>query len=85
MKNSCLGLIGWINGHNFEHIYDVDKRPVKAEEFQKMTNQVKKYNFWNTLNEIDASTIPIENVTKVYKHSICKRCGLKIKDETQLI
>jgi len=86
MKNKrCLGIVGTFFGHSFEHIYDIDKRPVNAEELQMATDAVSRYNLWNWSNSMNPDSIPTENVTKVYQHSICKRCGLTINREKMVI
>jgi hypothetical protein len=78
-QQKCHGLVGYITGHSFDHIYDTEKIPVNAEDYKTAITAASDYNQLNWHQRMDPSDIPTEEVTKTYKHSICKRCGLTVK------
>ena len=77
----CIGLLGWLNGHNFVHVFDTNKKPVDPDKLRDVITALKNYNFWNYANSIDPNSITTETVIKTYKFSMCKRCGFKTTDE----
>jgi len=60
MKKDCVGITGWLFGHNFEAVYDT----------------TGKIEVPSTLTSISATSLDVfRNETSEYVISVCKRCG----------
>lgn len=79
----CNSLIGAIMGHDFTHIYDTDIRMISPRDYDHMCAVVQATSWGITREEI-LKKIPVKNTVKLYKMSICKRCGYTIKTEEKV-
>ncbi len=81
-ENKCIGIKGFISGHEMQHIFDSTTKPVKADEFQRTIESATKQNLYSGYsNQIKIDAIPKQEVIRVYVHSICTRCGYTVKDD----
>ena len=83
MNESCRGFIGKIFGHSFKDIYDVDVEQFGVEEQAYILRTQNHYNF--SIDQIrNGINIQPKRTTKVFKGSMCKRCGHFIENKIQL-
>lgn len=71
--DKCKGILGWLFGHKYEHIYDTLKYPIMEIDCQKL---FWSYTYSGTQDKLIDSCIKTE---KIYIKSICKRCGRVIE------
>jgi len=75
MEYKCNGLTGWLFGHKYQPIFDVDKEFKNPEELKKLVQAATSHNFWNTLTPIKVDTNAVKRITKTYVKHVCTRCG----------
>ena len=74
-NNKCTGIIGFIFGHKFEAIYNIEKEYKSGDELQQIIREAEKFNLTNVLNSIDVNLDLLKKIKKTYVKHICKRCG----------
>lgn len=77
----CKGIIGKIFGHNMKDIYDIDIEQYNHKDLQMSMNQLMFSDKLTAMNKIIDTP---KRTTKVYRCSICERCGYKINDDLKI-
>lgn len=78
----CLGVAGWLFGHNYKAIFETDVEKISAAEFEKMVASVAQHNFWSMSSEaIRPDPHANKRETQVYICHACTRCGDTINNE----
>jgi len=86
----CTGIIGWLFGHKYKPVFDIDTEEYSASEKEKIIINATNHNFWNYdfTNETNINTNNLLNkpkrTTKVYVGSVCERCGDKIDTKSTI-
>lgn len=68
---NCPGVIGWMFGHNFEHIFEIEEGvPTLVLSSETISGMVA-----SELEAIPDILSASRQTKKRYIHSICNRCG----------
>ena len=78
----CDGIFGKIFGHKMKDIYDID---TDLYNYNDVKDAMNKVTFSSEKITIAKKIIDTpKRTTKVYRCSICQRCGYKINDDLKL-